>query len=161
MPALKEATKSFLAHKCIAVVGVSRNKTQYKAANLIYRKLRTEFYRVYAVNPHAAMVEGDTCYRSLKAIPDKPEAVIIVTRPEIAAHIVKDCFELGINNVWLHRGPDAKTSSVSPEAVDYCRKHGITVIPGGCPMMFINNADIPHRFMRWLQNITGKLPKQV
>jgi predicted CoA-binding protein len=58
MSTMQEATRDFLAHKYIAVVGVSR--TQNKAANLIYRKLRTEGYKVVAVNPNSTTVEGDT-----------------------------------------------------------------------------------------------------
>jgi len=159
MPTMKEATKDFLSHKCIAVAGVSR--TQNKAANLIYRKLRKEGYRVYPVNPNATTAEGDICYPSLKAIPEKPEGVVIVTKPEITEQLVKECVELGIKNVWMHKGPDSKTSSVSKEAVEVCRKHGIAVIPGGCPMMYISHADMGHRFMRWVQNLTGGLPKEL
>jgi len=159
MPTMKEAARNFLAQKCIAVVGVSR--TQNKAANLIYKKLRKEGYRVFAVNPNATTVEGDTCYPNLQAIPDKPDGVVIVTKPGITDQVVRDCAALGISHVWMHKGPDAKTASVSEEAIAYCKAHRIAVIPGGCPMMYINHADMGHRFMRWLQDVTGSLPRQV
>jgi uncharacterized protein len=159
MPTMKEATRDFLAHKCIAVVGVSR--TQNKAANLIYRKLRTEGYKVFAVNPNATTVEGDISYPNLKAIPDKPEGVVIVTKPEITDQIVRECAELDIARVWMHNGMDSKVTSISAEAAAFCRKQGIAVIPGGCPMMYCSNADIGHRFMRWLQALTGSLPRQI
>ena len=71
MTTMKEAAKAFLSHERIAVVGVSR--AQNKAANLIYRKLRTEGYKVFAVNPNTKTVEGDICYPDLKTIPEKPE----------------------------------------------------------------------------------------
>ena len=77
MPTMQEATRDFLAQKRIAVVGVSR--TQNNAANIIYRKLRSENYKVFAVNPNAATVEGDTCYSNLKTIPEKPDGVVVVT----------------------------------------------------------------------------------
>lgn len=159
MQTLKQATKDFLSLKKIAVAGVSRTKEN--AANLIYRKLRTEGYKVFAVNPNAATVEGDTCYPNLKAIPEKPDGVVIVTKPEVTNLIVKDCADLGIKNVWMHKGIDSKTASVSDEAVKFCHKHGIMVIPGGCPMMYINHADMGHRFMRWIKNLSGSLPKEV
>jgi uncharacterized protein len=159
MPTMKEAASNFLAKKIIAVAGVSR--TQNKAANLIYRKLRSEGYKVYAVNPNATTVAGDDCYPNLAAIPEKPEGVVIVTKPEITELLVKECSELGIKNLWMHRGPDTKSSSVSSAAVDYCHQHGIAVIPGGCPMMYISHADLGHRFMRWMQNLSGSLPKKL
>jgi predicted CoA-binding protein len=159
MASMQEVTKEFLALKCIAVVGVSR--TQNKAANLIYRKLRSEGYKVFAVNPNAATVEGDISYPNLKAVPNKPDGVVIVTKPEITNQVVQECAELGISRIWMHKGVDSKTTSVSANAVNFCREHDITVIPGGCPMMYISNADIGHRFMRWIQNLNGSLPKQV
>jgi predicted CoA-binding protein len=159
MTTLKQAAKDFLSLKTIAVAGVSRNKEN--AANFIYRKLRIEGYRVFAINPHATTVEGDVCYPHLKAIPEKPDGVVIVTKPEVTNQIVKNCAELGIKNVWMHKGIDSKTASVSAEAVKFCRENNISVIPGGCPMFYINNADIGHRLMRWMQNISGSLPKEV
>jgi predicted CoA-binding protein len=159
MSSMREATKDFLSLKSIAVAGVSRSPNQ--AANLIYEKMRSEGYKVFAVNPNATTVEGDICYPNLKAIPEKPDAVVIVTKPEVTNLIVKECAELGIKNVWMHKGIDAKTASVSEEAIKFCQEHGITVIPGGCPMMYIRNADMGHRFMRWMKNLTGSLPKEV
>jgi uncharacterized protein len=159
MTTIKQAAKNFLYLKNIAVAGVSRSENQ--AANLIYKKLRKEGYKVFAVNPNAATVEGDTCYPNVKAIPEKPDGVVIVTKPEVTNQIVKDCAELGVKNIWMHQGIDSRTASVSEEAVKFCCENGITVIPGGCPMMYINNADMGHRFMRWTKNLTGSLPKEV
>jgi uncharacterized protein len=148
MATIKDAAKNFLSLKRIAVAGVSK-------------KLRTEGYKVFAVNPNAATVEGDTCYPNLKAIPEKPEGVVIVTKPEVTNEIVKECAELGIKNVWMHKGIDARTASVSDDAVKFCREHNITVIPGGCPMMYIQNADIGHKMMRWMKSLTGSLPENI
>ena len=159
MSTMQEATRDFLAQKYIAVIGVSR--TQNKTANFIYRRLRNEGYKVVAVNPNAATVEGDISYPNLKAIPEKPGVVIIVTKPGLTRQVVSECAELGIDKVWMHQGMDSKGTSVSEEAVDYCRKNGITVIPGGCPMMYCRHADIGHRVMRWLLALKGSLPKEV
>jgi predicted CoA-binding protein len=159
MQTMQQATKDFLSLKKIAIAGVSRTKEN--AANLIYRKMKKEGYKVFAVNPNATMVEGDACYSGLKAIPEKPEGVVIVTKPEVTSEIVKECAELGIKNVWMHKGIDSKTASVSDEAVKFCHENNITVIPGGCPMMYINNADIGHKMMRWMKNLSGSLPKEV
>lgn len=159
MSTIQQTAKDFLSLKNIAVAGVSRTKEN--AANFIYRKLRKEGYKVFAVNPNAATVEGDTCYPNLKAIPEKPEGVVIVTKPEVTNLIVKDCAELGIKNVWMHKGIDSKTASVSDEAVKFCYENNITVIPGACPMMYVKNADMGHRLMRWMKSLAGSLPKNV
>jgi len=159
MATMQDAAKDFLSCKRIAVVGVSRN--QKNAANLIYRKLRSEGYKVFAVNPNATSVEGDICYPSLKNTPEKPEGVVIVTKPEVTSNVVKECKELGISNVWMHRGIDSKGTSVSEEAVLYCRNNNMAVIGGGCPMMYCAHADMGHRIIRWLMGISGSLPKEV
>jgi predicted CoA-binding protein len=156
---MKEATNDFLAQKYIAVVGVSRDSK--RAANFIYKKLRSIGYSVFAVNPHAANVEGDVCYPNLKSVPVKPDGVVIVTKPEVTNTVVRECEELGIERVWMHKGIDQKAGSVSDDAVDFCRKHHITIIPGGCPMMYCRHADFGHRLFRWLFTLSKKLPKEV
>lgn len=156
---MKELTTDFLAQKNIAVAGVSRNEK--RAANFIYKKLRGLAYNVAAVNPNATTVEGDTCYPDLTSIPVKPGAVVIVTKPSITESIVKECAVLGISKVWIHNGIDSKAASVSPAAIEFCKKNGITVIPFGCPMMYCRNADLGHRFMCWLHKLNGKIPKQL
>jgi predicted CoA-binding protein len=49
MATMNEAAKDFLAQKKIAVVGVSRDTK--RAANFIYKKLRSLGYSIFAVNP--------------------------------------------------------------------------------------------------------------
>jgi hypothetical protein len=157
MPTLKEAGDDFLAQKRIAVVGVSRSSNQ--AANLVYRGLRQADYEVFAVNPNTDEAEGDTCYHDLKSTPDGVDAVLIATTPEVAEAVVRECAEQGISRVWMHRS--FGRGSVSEKAADFCRENNITVIAGGCPRMFLPKADLGHRCMRWILNLTGGLPKQV
>ncbi|HET9823753.1 MAG TPA: CoA-binding protein [Chitinophagaceae bacterium] len=159
MVTMREAARDFLGQKNIAVVGVSRDPK--KTANYIYKKLRSLGYSLFPVNPNTSNVEGDICYRDLKSIPAKLDGVFIITKPEATENVVKECAELGIKRVWMHKGIDQKAGSVSNEAVDFCHKHGITVIPGGCPMMYCRHADFGHRFFRWLYDIGNKLPKEV
>jgi hypothetical protein len=45
--------------------------------------------------------------------------------------------------------------------VKFGREHGMSVIAGGCPMMFVPGADVGHKCMRWVLNFTGGLPKEV
>ncbi len=156
MQRVKDAASTFLANKRVAVTGVSRTPKGH-GSNLVYQRLRERGYAVFAVNPNAHEVEGDLCYQDLKSIPGGVQAVVIGTRPEIAEDTMQECAELGIENVWMHRGPGA--GSVSDAATDFGRQHGITVIDGGCPLMFAPTADFGHRIMRLVY--AGKVPKQV
>ena len=156
MKPINEAASEFLANKRVAVTGVSRTPKTH-GSNNVYRRLRERGYEVFAVNPNADEVEGDRCYPDLKSIPGGVDAVVIGTRPEIGERTMEECAELGIKHVWMHRGPGA--GSVSAAATDYGRQHGITVIDGGCPLMFQPTADFGHKIMRFVY--AGKVPKQV
>jgi predicted CoA-binding protein len=156
MQPIKDAAAEFLTKKRVAVTGVSRTPKTH-GSNNVYRRLRERGYEVFGVNPNAQAVEGDRSYPDLKSIPGGVEAVLIGTRPEIAEHTMHECAELGIKHVWMHRGPGA--GSVSAAATDYGRRHGITVIDGGCPLMFEPTADFGHKLMRFVY--AGKVPKQV
>ena len=156
MQPIKEAASDFLTKKRVAVTGVSRTPKTH-GSNNVYRRLRERGYDVFAVNPNADEVEGDRCYKDLKSIPGGVEAVVIGTRPEIAEDTMRECAELGIKHVWMHWGGGA--SSVSDTATEYGRQHGITVIDGGCPLMFGPTADFGHKVMRVV--LAGRVPKQV
>jgi hypothetical protein len=114
---------------------------------------------VFAVNPNADEVEGDPCYHDLKTIEGGVDAVVIGASPEIAAATMRECAELGIRHVWMHRSFGA--GIVSDEATSYGRERGITVIDGGCPLMFDPCSDPGHKVMRLIFTMTGKVPRSV
>jgi predicted CoA-binding protein len=156
MQNIDEAAAEFLAHKRVAVTGVSRTPKTH-GSNNVYKRLRDRGYEVFAINPNASEVEGDQAYPDLESIPGGVDAVVIGTRPAFAESTMKECAELGIKHVWMHRGPGG--GSVSDAATVYGRQNGITVIDGGCPLMFRPTADFGHKVMRILY--AGKVPKQV
>jgi uncharacterized protein len=156
MQTINEATTTFLTKKRVAVTGVSRTAKTH-GSNTVYKRLRERGYEVFAVNPNAATVEGDRSYPDLKSIPGGVEAVVIATSPEHAEGTMHECAELGIKHVWMHHG--AGDTSVSAPATQYGREQGITVIDGGCPLMFGPTADFGHKCMRVF--LSGRVPKEV
>jgi uncharacterized protein len=156
MQGMKEAASAFLANERVAVTGVSRTPKTH-GSNTVYKRLRERGYEVFAVNPNAAEVEGDRSYPDLSSIPGGVGAVVIGTRPEIAETTMRECAELGIKHVWMHWGAGA--TSVSDAATEYGRLHGITVIDGGCPLMFEPTADLGHKLMRVA--LGRRVPKHV
>jgi predicted CoA-binding protein len=158
MHTIKEAATEFLGQRRVAVTGVSREPKGH-GSNVVYKRLRERGYEVFAVNPNADEVEGDRCYHDLGEIPGGVEAVVIGTRPELADETMRECVELGIGHVWMHRGPGA--GSVSPTAAAYGREHGVAVIDGGCPCMFGPTADTGHKAMRFVFTLTGGVPRRV
>ncbi len=158
MKKIDELVQGFLAQKKIAVVGVSDKRET--GCNLSYKKFKDAGYRVYAVNPRISTFEGDPCYADLKSIPEKPDAVFMLTNPKVTEQIVQQCVDLGIKHVWMHcmmgtkPGLAAGTTSVSQSAVEMCKANGIKVIPGACPNQFLQ-PDGGHKFMRGMWNLFG------
>ena len=145
MATMKEAASAFLENKRIAVTGVSRHPKNH-GSNNVYKRLRDRGYEVFAVNPNADEVEGAHSYHDLRSIPGGVDAVVIATAPGRAEATMRECDELGIKQVWMHRSSGA--GSVSDTATAYGREHGITVIDGGCPLMYEPVADFGHKVMR-------------
>ncbi len=158
MAKIDELVQDFLAQKKIAVVGVSDKRET--GCNLGYRKFKAAGYEVYAVNPRITTFEGDPCYPDLKSIPEKPEAVFILTNPQVTEQVVQQCVELGVKRVWMHcmmgtkPGLAGGMTSVSQEAVKMCRENGITVIPGACPNQYLE-PDFGHKVMRVMFRTLG------
>lgn len=159
MQKVRDAASEFLAHKRVAVTGVSR-EGQGHGSNVVYKRLRDRGYHVFAVNPNADEAEGDKCYHDLKSIPGGVDWVVLGTRPETTEASVAECEQLGITRVWLHQPPFGP-GSASKAAAEYGRKHGMTVIDGGCPCMFDPTADPGHKVLRVMGSLTGKVPRNV
>ena len=158
MTTVKEAAADFLAQKRVAVVGVSRNP-QGHGSNIVYQRLRDRGYEVFAVNPNADEIEGDKCYPNLGSIPGGVDAVVIGTSPANAPAVMEDAVAAGISRVWMHRS--FGSGSVSDQATAAGRDKGVTVIDGGCPLMFDPTADFGHKCMRPILTLTGAVPRKV
>ena len=154
---LETKVDDFLAQKRIAVAGVSSHNNHHPVGNLIYHRLKKSGHDVFAVNPHVQTFEGDCCYPNLQSIPGGVDGVVIITRPVTTERIVRDCSDAGVRRVWMHQSL-GKGSSVSQDAVEYCRQHSISVIAGACPMMYGEGVDFGHTCMRWILRLTGGLP---
>ncbi len=157
MSNLEKAAQNFLKCRHIAVAGVSSKGDV--AANAVYKKLRDQNYSVVAINPNAKIVEGDPAYPDLASVPEKPEAVVVATHPEVTPQILRECGELGIKHAWIHRS--IGTGNYHPDAEKIAEEFGISLIPGSCPMMFCEPVDIAHKCMKWCIKTFGKEPEPI
>lgn len=160
MSDINELVKEFLAQRSIAVVGVSDQRET--GCNMAFKRFKDAGYTVWPVNPRIEEFEGVRCYPNLSSIPEKPDAVFILTRPEVTEQVVRESVDLGVEHVWMHcmlgtkPGLAESMTSVSQDAVTLCRDHGIKVIPGSCPNQFLN-PDIGHRMIRGVSRLLGFL----
>ena len=110
-----------------AVIGVSRNRRKY--GYRVWRNLRDSGYLAYPINPNAAQIDGEKCYKSLSKLPEIPDVVELVVPPSVSEKAVKECKSLGIKMVWMQPGSETE------KAISFCEKNGIKVLSKICVMM--------------------------
>jgi uncharacterized protein len=147
----KAAVKEFLAQKKIAIVGASRSGKGF--GNIALKELRAKGYSVYPVNPKTQLIDGERCYPGLSALPERADAALIVVPPDETEQVVRDAFKAGIAQVWLQQGAE------SEQAIRFCKEHGMGVVHGECILMFAEPTNFFHRAHRFVQGMSGQLPK--
>jgi hypothetical protein len=88
--------------KVIAVVGHSDKP--FRISYNIAEYLRKQSYRVYAVNPTVASIDGEICYPSLVDIPERIDIVNVFRRSEHVAAIVEEAIQVGAYALWTQLG---------------------------------------------------------
>jgi hypothetical protein len=154
IPAL-ETIEDFLAQKRIAMVGVSRNPKDFSAE--LFEEFRKRGYDMVPVNPNAHEVLGQPCFAHVQEIQPPVHAALLMTTGEVTDAVVSDCAAAGIRRVWMYRA--AGKGAVTEKAVAFCREHGIDVVPGQCPFMFLPGAGGVHKFHGFIRKIFGGYPK--
>lgn len=145
--------EAFLAHRRLAVVGVSRDSRDFSRA--VVRELTRRGYDVVAVNPIGGEGRnGMPFVRRVQDIDPPVEAAILMTPPAVTTEVVKDCGQAGIRHVWMHQG--VGRGAASPEAIAHCREHGIEFVTGACPLMYLPEMAFVHRAHRWCREVFGR-----
>lgn len=112
--------EELMKKKIWAVVGATTDKDKY--GYKIYKELKEAGYKVYPISPKYEEIDGDKAYKSLRDLPEKPEVVDFVVNPKIGIGIVKECAQLGIENIWLQSG------TVSEEILEFAKEKGINAV---------------------------------
>ncbi len=146
--------QDFLAQKRIAVVGVSHDPKDF--SRMLLRTLRGRGYDAVAVNPTLESAEDAPCFAHLADVEPPVEGVLLMTSPTVTDAVVQECAKLHIPRVWMYRA--AGDGAVSPQAVEFCHDHGIAVVPGECPYMFLPGEHWGHRLHGLVKKIFGGYP---
>jgi predicted CoA-binding protein len=149
-----QTIQEFLGLKRIAIIGVSRDSRDFSRS--LFRELAAWGYDVVPVNPASEEMEGRRCYPKVSAADPPVEGALLMTRAADSAQVVRDCASAGVEHVWLYRAGGA--GAVSEEAVAVGREHGLQMVVGECPYMFLEQAGWYHRVHGWLKRVTGKFP---
>ncbi|MBN2983443.1 MULTISPECIES: CoA-binding protein [Cohnella] len=108
----------------IAVVGLSDDPE--KTSHQVSAAMQAKGYRIIPVNPNAERILGETCYASLKDIPEPVDIVNVFRRPEHTPAVAADAAAIGAKVLWLQLG------IANDEAAEIARKGGLEVIMDRC-----------------------------
>ena len=147
--------RAFLAGGRIAVVGASDAPKNF--GRTIVAALKDSGIDVVAVHPQATVVADVPCYPSLALVPGVLDGVIVMVPKEAAREVILACAHRGVRNVWLFKG--AGPGAVSEEAVQLCADHGMSVVAGACPLMFLEPVRGIHKLHRTLRRLNGSVGK--
>lgn len=146
-----ESIQTFLKLKNIAIIGVSRKGEGFGAS--IYNHLKNNGYTVFAVNRIGGFSNNIKLYTSLFQINQQIDGIITIVPPQETENIVHSAHDLGIKNIWMQQGSEAK------DAINFCKDNGIDVVHGECILMFAEPVSSIHSLHRWINKLIGKYPK--
>jgi acyl-CoA synthetase (NDP forming)/GNAT superfamily N-acetyltransferase len=119
-----------LAAESVAVVGASRRPGS--VGRSILHNIVTGGYqgKVYAVNPHAAEIEGIPCVPSPAALPGPVDLAVISVPAPAVLDVAEECGKRGIRAlVVITSGLDAAARAA---LLDCCRHHGMRLVGPNC-----------------------------
>ena len=140
----------FLDAQPIAVAGVSRNPKKF--GYTAFKELREKGMKVIPVNPSADQILGEKSYPSVKSLPAEVKGLIILTKKDQTAALVKEAKEKGIKQIWIQQMADSK------EALAELAGSDINYITGECILMHYKPHSI-HKFHAALKRFFGNFPK--
>jgi len=149
MAALKQI-EEFMASTPVALIGVSRDPKKFGHA--AFKELKQKGLDIIPVNPLADEILGIKTYRDVKSLPPEVKGVIIMTKKDKTAGVVKEAREKGIRNIWIQQMADSK------EALKDLEGSGINYITGECILMHYKPHSI-HKFHKAVRKLFGVFPK--
>ncbi len=147
--------QEFLAQKRFAMVGLSRDPKHF--SGYLFRDLVKRGYDVVPVNSQASELFGSRCFADVRDIHPPLDSVLLMTPASATETVVRECAEAGIRRIWMYRATGE--GSVSPAAVEFCRNHGIDVVAGECPFMFLPKNGF-HKIHGLIRRISGSYPQR-
>jgi uncharacterized protein len=142
---------TFLQSQKIAVAGVSRDPKKFGFQ--VFTDLKKKGFEVFAVNPNMETVNGNVCYASVSALPADVKSLLVLTRRDRTAGIVRDAVARGMDNIWIQQ------MSETEEAVGIAEEARVNLVAKKCILMFLQPVTGFHKFHRTLMKIFGRLPK--
>jgi hypothetical protein len=108
--------------------------------------------KLIPVNPQAEEIMGEKTYPNVKMLPPEVQSIIVFTKKDKTASVIRDAKEKGIKQIWIQQMADSK------EALQELKDSGIKFITGECILMHYKPNSI-HKFHGGLKKFFGRFPK--
>ena len=132
MTAASHGLQALLGPASIAVVGASDSPHKVGGRPLQYLAQQGFRGRVYPVNPRAEVIQGLQAYRSLDALPEVPDAVILCVGSDAIEAQLNLCARLGVRAVVLFASGYAEVGAQGlaeqQKLVSICRRGSIRLL---------------------------------
>ncbi|TWT80515.1 hypothetical protein CA13_19600 [Planctomycetes bacterium CA13] len=115
--------ETFLAAKTYAVAGASARTHKY--GYKVFKALLAVGRETYPLNPVTKEIDGHKTYPIIADLPLVPEALSIITPPEVTRQVIDDAIAAGVKHIWMQPGAEHEQASES------AREAGINVIDDG------------------------------
>ena len=143
-------------NRVIAMVGLSAD--WYRPSYFAAKYLQEHGYRVIPVNPRNAgkQVLGETCYASLRDVPDRVDVVDVFRRTEDVAPIADEAIAIGAKVLWQQIGVTNEAAAAQARAagldavMDRCMKIEHGRLFGGLNWVGVNTRVISSKRPHWL-----------
>ncbi|MEZ6129306.1 MAG: CoA-binding protein [Planctomycetaceae bacterium] len=131
---LETQIADFLSCRRFAVVGASTDRRKY--GNKVFRCYLQNGRQAVPVNPNATVVEGVPTVASLSQMNPPPDAVSIITPPNVTERVVAEAIGEGIKHIWMQPGAE------NANAIAACRVAGVNLIHSGpCLLVVLGNRE--------------------
>ncbi|MGF1509729.1 MAG: CoA-binding protein [Myxococcota bacterium] len=140
------AVQEFLKCHRFGFVGVSRKEDAF--SRTVFRAFRTSGFEPVAINIAAAeageTIDGTPTYARLSDVEPALDSAFIIGRVDRLRAQFDEAIESGIRYVWIH-GPGSGSRSIPDEILARAKRHGVVLVAGECPLMFLPRQGWIHR----------------
>jgi acyl-CoA synthetase (NDP forming) len=127
--------RPLFAPRSIAVVGASSRGGLAATVRDNLRVMRSDT-RCYFVNPRYTELEGDPCWPTLDALPERPDTVILAVNPLRATRFTQEAADAGIPSLVIPGGGVVEggeaAAAMQREVRDIAVRHGIALLGPNC-----------------------------
>jgi uncharacterized protein len=142
--------EQFVAQRHIAVAGISRDPRKF--GNSVFKELKKQGYHLYPISKHLPEIDGVPCVPDIASLPAEVSAIIIVTKPEQTAILLKEAEAKGIKQIWLQQG------AADREILASIEKSNANIVSKQCILMYANPTHFMHRTHILFKKLFGTYP---